>query len=347
MESVGKMSLFDAVEKMNVPVYVCSDGWKVVYRNRVSKKLMPSPRVNSDFSRIFFDKVNVSFPDDDGDAKLCGCMVKGVYKTAMLLGYRGYALIVFPTVFDFDILFMDLVKKDTAGLPKLFRETLDVLEYKNVPIDRYGIVEKIRKYIFSSIDNYVTLAIFDTDSRVKGGLKTLYDFFGKSAVNTVNRSGYKVEVDSTELVGYEDGIYVDTAYFSMILSNLLLFCLAASADKKCVVKAEFMGLYVRNRISFKCILPEGFVCKNNAVSELMCCCPAEYMNFIPFEELCRSLYWNMEYRISSENELNVSVFFDTDIDTKIIFRSPGDKRIVTAEEVADKIFGKVFSALLK
>ena len=99
------MEFFKKLDKLKFPVFVCSDEWDVLYRNTSCKKYTTSPRVNSKFDRFFFDKERTVFPGENGEITLVGCMIRDAYKTALCFEYKGYALVMFPSLLDFDLLF--------------------------------------------------------------------------------------------------------------------------------------------------------------------------------------------------------------------------------------------------
>ena len=330
------MEFFKKLDKLKFPVFVCSDEWYVLYRNTSCKKYTTSPRVNSKFDRFFFDKERTAFPNKNGEITLVGCMIRDVYKTALCIEYRGYALIMFPSLLDFDLLFADVANEDRLEMAHSFRYVLDALSCDfSEKYDKYSVLEKIRKYSYSSIDNYVTLSMFDTEKRVLGSVSHIYKFFCENIIKTANKAGYKIFSDFSSLEEFGDGIYTDTSYFTMILSGILLFCLSVSKDKKAYINAVHNGNMVRNTISF--------TYKNSGrIDSLFELNPAEYLNFIPFEELCRSLGWDFDYKISDDEQMNVSVWFDVNVDSKIVFRSPGESKTVTPEEIILSVIFNMF-----
>ncbi len=332
------MDFFTKLDKLNFPTIVCSDDWNIVYRNRACKKYTTSPRVNSKFDRCFLDKESTVFPEKNGAIDFVGCFIQDKYKTALCFEYKGYALVMFPLLLDFDLLFANFVNQDKADFAESLRNILDALccDFSEM-YDKYSMLEKIRKYAYSVIDNYVTLSMFDTEKRVNGSVYNIYKFLCDNIVKTANKTGYKIESDFSEIEEFGTNVYTDTMYFSMIVSGILLFCLSVSSDKKCRIEAEHSLNFVRNKITFTRKVPV-----NNGFKTLMELNPAEYINFIPFEELCRSLGWELHCHITEDETMNVSMWFDIDVDNKIIFRSPGNAKIVTPEEIMLTVFMNTF-----
>ncbi len=343
------MDCFANFDKLNVPIFICSKEWTVLFRNRVCKKYTTSPRTNSSFSRCFIDKVNTVFPKENGDLTLIGCIIHDVYKTSMCLEYKGYAVVMFPSIIEYDMLFSGTYDENTQEIADSFRSVFDIFmngSFDNIP-DKYGYIEKIRRNAYCAIDNYVAFSMFDTEKRSLCSIKRLYEFFYERVLKTAKKAGYRIESDFSQISEFGDVIYTDSMYFSMVLSSLLLLCLSISADKKCVVESEHLGCSVRNRINFTYDKPIKINKSGECLTEFINMDPVEYLNFIPFEELCRSLNWDLKYEISSEKELNVSVWFDIEIDNKIVFNSPGKTKELSPEKLIMYIISNFFDIAIR
>ncbi|MBQ7968585.1 MAG: hypothetical protein IJ292_02055 [Clostridia bacterium] len=333
------MEHFEQFDKINVPLYICTDKWIILYRNKACRKLSSSPRVNSNLCRYFLEKENTPVPAEDGGCLLVGSFIKDVYKTALCFRYKEYVIVAYPSLFDFDIMMCEVDVEGNRAIADSFREVIDLtfLSKSNFE-DKYSTLEKIRKYVFNIIDNYVALSMFDTDKRVLGTFSQIYGFFESQIGKTVNKTGYRVNFDLTGIEEFGKNIYVDTTCFSMVLSSVMMFCLSLSADKRCIVRAEHLGMSVRNSISFT--YKDTLITGRDKIdfSYFMALNPMEYINFLPIEQMSRALGWGISCLVSDEKEFNCSIVFDTAIDNKSVFRKGGKKKAQTPEDVMSAIF---------
>lgn len=340
------MEQFKCFDKINVPMYICTDEWIILYRNKACKKWVTSPRVNSNLSKYFLGKEKTPVPQIDGGCVLNGGFIKDVYKTALCFRYKEYVVAVFPSVFDFDIMMCEIGVEDNKQMADSFRAVLDLVSCSKSSFeDKYNVLEKIRRYAFSLIDNYVALSMFDTDKKVIGSFMQIYKFFEMQVGKTINKTGYRVSFDLSEIEEFGHNIYVDTTCFSMVLSSVMLFCLSLAKDKRCIVRAVQDGMNVHNYISFtykdkllssKSSIDFGYFAALN---------PMEYINFLPIEQLGKALGWNMMCTFSEAEEYNCTIEFCTAIDNKSVFRNGGTRKSQSPEDVISAIYKNIFVLL--
>lgn len=330
-------------DKINIPIYICSPEWQVIYRNRACKKYTPYPRLNSNISRVFVDKGEDIFPKEK-EVRFVGCILNNGYKTALCFNHHGNAVLLFPVLLDYDILCSDIIRESQDSFANELNEVFDYISSFNAEEkDKFGIIEKIRNRIFASVDNYVAFSLFDSERRGGASFYNLYKFFSENIMKTFRKAGYKVETDYSGLQFFENNTYVDVVYFSTVYISLLLFCLSVSYDRKCVVIAEHLGTTVRNVMKFTYKKAEINTMDGEGLKGFLEFNPIEYLNVIPFEEMCKSLGWQLGYRVSDEESFNASVFFDIDVDSRAIFNSADGIEEVSPE----KLFADIVSSALR
>lgn len=337
------MKNFDIFNKLNIPMYVCDGSWNVVFRNKACKKFVSSPRLNGSLVKYLVDGDSAEFPKKNGDIGLIGCMFKEAYKTAICFEYDGYAVVLFPAILDFDVLVNDLasVSEDRGADP--LREIFDSFYNGDITEeDKFGMFEKIRRYIYSVVERYVALTSFDYNRRVHGTFGKIYSFFVSEVLNAAKKAGYRIETQLDDIDALKDSIYVDTGYFSLVLSGLLLFGLKLSCDKKCVVAPEYRGGFTRHSLRFT-YKGSNKRQEGDSLKDFMADSPFEYLNVMLYDSLCRSLGWRLGYTVSNEDVLNLCIYFDTDDDTEIILRSEGSEKTFTPEAIVSDIIRKVFA----
>ena len=329
-------------DKINIPIYICSPEWQVIYRNRACKKYTPCPRLNSNMARCFVDKWDNIFPKEK-EVRFVGCILNDGYKTALCFNYHGNAVLLFPVLLDYDILCSDYIRESQDSFANELNEVFDYISSFNTENnDKFGIIEKIRNRIFASVDNYVAFSLFDSERRGGASFYNLYKFFSEKILKTFGKAGYKVETDYSGLQFFENNTYVDAVYFSTVYISFLLFCLSVSYDRKCVVIAEHLGTTVRNIIKFTYKKAELNSMDGEGLKGFLEFNPIEYLNVIPFEEMCKSLGWQLRYTVSDEESFNASVFFDIAVDSRAIFNSAEGIEEVSPEKLFSDI---VLSAL--
>ncbi len=330
-------------DKINIPIYICSPEWKVIYRNRACKKYTPSPRLNSNISRVFVDKSDIIFPKEN-EVKFVGCILNDGYKTALCFNYHWNAVLLFPVLLDYDILCSDIIRESQDSFAIELNEVFDYISSFNTENkDKFGIIEKIRNRIFASVDNYVAFTLFDSERRGGASFYNLYKFFSENIMKTFGKAGYKVETDYSGLQFFENNTYVDVVYFSTVYISILLFCLSVSYDRKCIVVGEHLGTTVRNTMKFTYKNGKLNGKENDGLKDFLQFNPIEYLNVMPFEEMCKSLGWQLGYNVSDEESFNVSVFFDIDVDSRAIFNSADEIEEVSPE----KLFSDIVSSALR
>lgn len=336
------MENYGSFDKINIPIYICDKNWKIVFRNIACKKYTKTPRLNGTLLKCFIDKEGTVFPRENGEAVFISCILNEAYKTALCFEYHSKAIVLFPTLLEFDLLFGDISGKTTAGLADALRQLFDVLITKDVENkDKYGTFEKIRRYIFSALENYIALALFDTEKRVLGSFTQIYNYFTKEMTKVFNQSGCKVETRLSGIADLGHIIYTDTLYFTTVLSSFLLFCLSVSDDKKCVIIPEHLGTKVRHTLLFTCKNPALERKRGVNFRDWMKVFPDHYLNVLPFEALCSNLWWNLNYIITDKDELNAAIWFEIEDNFTLKFRSP--PRIqYTPEQIMDRILSNAF-----
>ncbi|MBR5322600.1 MAG: hypothetical protein IKU48_03550 [Clostridia bacterium] len=337
------MSSFDFLNKINMPIFVCGNEWKVIFRNSFCKKYTTAPRVNGRLSKYFVDGKNTVFPEKKSGIDFVACMFGDRYRIAMVFEYKSNAVVILPTLLEYDFLFGELSLKLNKDFANTFCEIFDLLsEEKSVNSDRYGVLEKLRSYYFGAIENYIAFLLFDSEKRVLGQVCRLYEFFLKNIVKVSNKSGLKIE---TRLTSIEEGgknIYTDTLYFTFVLSGILLFGAEISKDKKCIVEPISLGEKVRHTIKVTCKCPELYGKTGVGLNDFKEFYPMGYFNVIPYEALCSALGWRLCYDITDAEEMNCAVYFDIDNDNEMLFKSAGAASNITAEELVADIISRLF-----
>ena len=334
------------LDKLNTPIYICDDNWQVIYRNKACKKYTTSPRTNSGFDRCFVDKASVLFPAKDGGFNFVLCKIKENYKTALCFEYSGFAVVMFPLMMEYEYLFgkeYEFLNNEVADCARALFDTVINNDFINT--DKYGMAEKLRKYIFSSVENYVAFSAFENQSRCAYSIDQLYRFLYKRILGIIHKAGYKVEIDLSGLEFFGGEVFVDTAYFTSVFSSLLLFCMSVSKDKKCIISAENMGSKVRNRIKLKYPKAEELRKCGDTLNEFLLFNPIDYFNVIPYEELCRSIGWKIGYNVDCSSELNLSIYFDVDIDNNTEFHSDGTLKAPSVEKIVEDIISVILLRL--
>ncbi len=340
------MDNFNFLDKINMPIYVCDGEWRIVFRNRACKKYTRTPRVNGNLSSYFIDKKGTDFPKENGGIEFISCLLEENYRTALCFEYNSSAVVIFPSILEYDLLFGDYssrVKKDFAKTLCSVLELLSSSENNNR--DKYGTVEKLRSYYFGAIESYVALALFDTEKRVLGSLARIYGFFLKNMINIANKSGYRIETDMSQLDEIGENIYTDTLYFTLVLSGLLLFGLEISDNRKCIITPAHLGTSVRHAVRFTCKRSDLYGKSGEGLKIFMETFPGEYLNVIPYEALCPALCWRLHYDITDDEEWNCTICFDIDNDNDILFRSADTGRAIKPEEIIADVIYNVFLAM--
>ena len=175
------MENFSKFDKINIPMYLCDADWTVVFRNLACKKYTPIPRINGNIAKCFIDKKGTRFPKTNGEAEFVSCILDDSYKTALMFEYKGYATLFFPLVFEFDLLFEDLMSGKYEGLADSARGVLDAILVSECGMtDRYGVLDKLHKYILSAVENYVAMSLFDTEREYSDHFGRYLTFLSKT-----------------------------------------------------------------------------------------------------------------------------------------------------------------------
>ena len=337
------MDNFSRFDKINIPMYICDKDWTVVFRNASCKKYTSSPRRGVCLKGRFVDGELTAFPEDKDGMFFVSLLIKDTYKTGICFGYRGYALILFPSIIEFDILFADVMKNQGEAFAEQIRFLLDNVFSENTAEGEgcFRVIEKLRKTVYSSIESYVALAAFDSEKRVPASFMQIYGFLTEGFVRVANKAGFKVVADLSPIAELGDTVYTDTMYFSATLASLMLFCLEISYDNKCLVVPQHLGDVMRNTIKFKLRkealgnVTGGFLC------ELARVYPAEYLNLLPIDQLCSALGWETVFELSDKEELNCSVKMDISIDNRLIFKSAGNAPMHSYEDIISDILSVI------
>ncbi|MBQ4116999.1 MAG: hypothetical protein IJD37_06445 [Clostridia bacterium] len=337
------MSDFCYLDEINMPIYICDSEWRVTYRNRACKRFTPSPRVNGQLSKRFIDKGLKLFPKKNGGIEFIMCMIGDSYKSALCFEYNSSAVVIFPTLLEYDLLFGEYssrVKKDFADVFRGIFKELSLKDRENS--DRYGVIEKLRSYYFGAIENYVAMALLNSEKRVLGSISRLYEFFIKNIVKLSNRTGLKIETQLSSIDEVGENIYTDTLYFTFVLAGILLFGVEISEDKKCIIEPVHLGRSVRHTIRFTCKCPELYGKSGSELKAFKENYPIGYFNVIPYEAMCAALGWRLCYELTNDEALNCTVYFDIDNDNEMLFRSSVGESKLTPEELVADILSKVF-----
>ena len=296
----------------------------------------------SDASTVLF-----CFPTKECGFKFLLCKIREAYKTAICCEYSGYAVIMFPILLEYEFLFGENFEFLNIEAADCFREILDIILHNDSKLrDKYGIVEKLRKYIFSCVENYLAFSLFENQSRSVCSLSDIYNFLHKRVINIAHKAGYRIEIDFSELGMLGEGIFTDTAYFTTVFSSMLLFCLSVAENGRCIVTAENTGTKIRNKIQFS--YPQSYITtlRGQSLKDFVDYYPIEYFNVMPYEEICRTLGWEISYSFNQENDFNALVCFDINIETSTVFNSSGNTKPINAEEYVGKLVSLLFANLL-
>ena len=337
------MEKFDYFNKINTPMCICDREWTVIFRNTACKKYSRSPRINSSLKRRFIDGENVAFPDSGSDMFFLTCLINDTYKTAICFGYRGYAILSFPSLIEYDILFADILKNNNTAMVEQIRYLLDNVWAENISEREvvFRTIDKLRRNIYSAIENYVALAAFESEKRVPASFLQLYKFLTQKFVSVANKAGFKVFVDLSDIEELGGTVYTDTMYFAAAISSLMLFCLEISDDKKCLVIPQHLGDTMRNIVKFKCNLAASKFGVTGNLVDFAREFPVEYINFLPIDQLCSALGWSITFDVDSKEELNCSIKIDIAIDNRLIFKSSGNVVALSPEEIVSQIVSAI------
>ena len=337
------MNDFDFFNKINMPIYVCNEEWRVLFRNTASRRYTTSPRVNGNMTKCFVNGEDTVFPEKDGGISFVACRIGDSYKIAMLFEYKANAIIIFPMLLEYDLLFGEYTSRVKKDFAKVMRSIFDVLSAEcGGNRDKYGVIEKLRSYYFGAIESYVAFALFDNEKRVLGDISRLYEFFLKNIIKVSNKTGLKIETNLSSIESVGKDIYTDTLYFTFVLAGMLLFGVELSEDRKCRIEPIFFGESIRHSIKFTCKCTELYGRSGSDLKVFKDYYPIGYFNVLPYEALCSALGWKLYYGITDDEELNCTVYFDIDHDNEMIFRSAGESNKITAEELVADIISKVF-----
>ena len=332
------MDDFSFLDKLNIPIYICEEQWRVVYRNHACRKYAKVPIVNGNLSKYFVYGDSAVFPRKPGEADFVCCKLGESYKTAVSLEFFGYAAVIFPTLFDFDLLFGDISGRVAPEYAACMGDILKSVAVSNgTNYDKYGTIEKLRRLFLSSIENYVALSMFDIKNRVGSSLETLYRYFDENMVKRLNRNGYRITADIKGLNGVGREIFTDTMYFTAVLANLLLFAVGISDGKDFRIEAALMGTYVKHDILFSCHPSMDIERFGTGLEGISGVDPCGYLNVYVFERLCDALGWRLYYEIGEGEDHNGRITFEIDNGTDTMFRSAGGIESYTPEEIAERV----------
>ena len=121
------MSKFEFLDKIKMPVYICNCEWQVIYRNTACKKYTTAPRVKGSMLKFFADGEKTFFPERNSGISFIACVLKNSYRIALAFEYESNAVLIFPALLEYDLLFGEFssrVKKDFATV---WRDIFDLL----------------------------------------------------------------------------------------------------------------------------------------------------------------------------------------------------------------------------
>lgn len=334
---------FSPLDQLNIPIYICEPDWRVVFRNRSCKRFTSSPRVGGDLRGCFMDGEGVVFPEDSEGLRFEACEFGDRYRTAICLSYRTYAILLFPVILDFDILFGGMCKEDYSEMAESVRVVLDlVLSGGKVDGERQSGIQRMRRVCLSAIENYVALAMFDVEKRAGCTLNQLYGFFCEKLLRRGSVIGGKVKIDIDGLYGDGNQIYADTMYFSYVLLSLFLFALEISDGRDFLIAPVNWGNSVCHSLTFTLEKPELYGKEGNGLSDFARYYPIAYLGVMSAESLCEALGWKLDYRITSKEKLNCTLCFEIENDFSMVVRSAGDATQIPPREMFETIFAMLF-----
>ncbi len=334
-------------DKMSTPMFVCSNDWTVKYKNKMCKKIIPLPRVDSKLDSRFVGSEKCEFPSDKKSILFPVFDFGSSYKVSICFNYKGYAVVLFPSLFEHDQLAVAFYELFDEKAVQVFRDVFDCLSSSAInESDKYGKLENARKYIYNIIDDMWVMSFLGTDRNIVCSLTYVYKSLRESVAKVLSKIGHRFSIDYTEVAEYGNNIYIDVIQFLLVFVNIMLFCSSISKNKTCCMKVIEIEGGVRNCFEFlsDSILP----CEKDGdfSSSFMKLYPAEYFNLIPFEALCDKLGWNISYCINENDNFNMKINFDVCISDSNIFRSGDEFEIIQSPlEFIENIVKNIFSIL--
>ncbi len=304
------MNYSNNFDKLSTPLMVCSSDWKIVYKNRACKKYLPVPRCSYYISKYFLAGDSVVFPSKNGEICRIAVDVKGSYKSAICFEYFGYAVILFSVLLDYEAFNYDrsvLTSVDSADILRSMISALGDEDIQNE--DRYHRMEGVKSYVYSSLENGLAYSLLCSGEKPLYPALKLYKLIKEKISSIVMKEGYRVQIDIDGLNEFGDMFALNAITSSLVFSNMLLFCLSVSRNKTCLADVTFSGDMVRNKIYFS-LNDDAFLGQINSIDDFMYGKPAEYLNILPFECMCKEFGWKVEYKTENDGVFNACLSFD-------------------------------------
>ncbi len=304
------MKLSNNFDKLSTPLMVCSSDWKIVYKNRSCKKYMPVPKCSYYISKYFLDGDSVVFPSKNGAVCRIAVDVKGSYKSAICFEYFGYAVILFSVLLDYDVFSYDRSVLTSVDSADVLRSMISALGDENIQNeDRYHRMEGVKRYVYSSLENGLACSLLCWGEKPLYPASKLYKLIKEKISSIVMKAGYRVQIDIDSLSELGDMFALNATTSSLVFSNMLLFCLSVSKNKTCFADVTFSGDMIRNKIYFS-LKEDAFLSQINSIDDFMYGKPAEYLNILPFECMCKEFGWKVEYKSENDGVFNACLSFD-------------------------------------
>ncbi len=302
-------------DKLSTPLMVCSNDWKIVYKNRACKKILPVPKCRNYISKYFFGKGSNTFPLENGGIERIELNIKGSYKSALCFEYFGYAVILFPVLLDYEAFEYESERFLDNGAADVLRSMVSSLNDEDIKNeDRYYRLEGVKRYVYGALENSLAYSMLCAGEKPLYPAAKLYKLIKDKILSVVMKAGYRVQIDMDSLSEFGDMFALNALTTSLVFSNMLLFCLSVSKNKTCFADVNVLGDRIRNKIYFS-VANDAFVGQTNSIEDFMYGNPVEYLNVLPFECMCKEFGWSVEYKSENGGTFNAYLCFDVGIES--------------------------------
>jgi hypothetical protein len=293
---------------------VCSSDWKIVYKNRACKKNFPVPKCNNYISKYFLSNSTNPFPDADGKIERIELDIKGSYKSVLCFEYFGYAIILFPVLLEYEAMGIQNDGYFSVESADILRSMISALSDEDIQNeDKYHRLEHVKRFVYGSLENSLAYSFLCSGDKCLYPAHKLYKLIKEKILSIAMKSGYRVQIDIEDLKLIDDLFALDLTNSSLIFCNMLLFCLSVSKNKTCFAEVSVVGQSIRNKIYFS-VANDAFGNQNNTIESFIYAKPAEYLNVLPFECMCKEFGWKVEYKTENEGIFNACLCFDIGVE---------------------------------
>ena len=316
-----KMKLSNNFDKLSTPLMVCSSDWKIVYKNRACKNFLPVPRCSNYICKCFIDGNETLFPNKDQGVERLELEINGSFKSALCFEYFGYAIILFPVLLEYEAFEYEndgYSKTESADILRSMISALNDEEIQNE--DRYHRLEDVKRYVYSSLENTLAYSVLCSGQNPLYPALQLYKLVKDKITSVVMKAGYRVQIDIDSLAEFGDMFALNAVTSSLVFSNMLMFCLSVSKNKTSFADVSMSGEIIRNKIYFR-VANDAFCGQTNSIEDFLYGKPAEYLNILPFECMCKEFGWRVEYKSENDGVFNACLCFDIGVESIDSFNS--------------------------